>query len=101
LREVADRVTRLIEELDAASVQALVTQDELAGRTAEQLNRNTYIFSVVAAIMLPLNVIASFFGMNVGGIPAQEHPWGFWLVVGGFVVLGLGMLILFRKLRWI
>jgi zinc transporter len=101
LREIADRVTRLVEELDAASVQAIVTQDELAGRTAEQLNRNTYIFSVVAAIMLPLNVIASFFGMNVGGIPAQEHPWGFWLVVGGFVVLGLGMLILFRKLKWI
>jgi len=101
LREVADRVTRLIEELDAASVQALVTQDELAGRTAEQLGRNTYIFSVVAAIMLPLNVIASFFGMNVGGIPGQEHPWGFWLVVGGFVVIGLAMLILFRKLKWI
>jgi zinc transporter len=101
LREIADRVTRLVEELDAASVQAIVNQDELTGRTAEQLNRNTYIFSVVAAIMLPLNVIASFFGMNVGGIPAEHYPWGFWLVVGGFVVLAVILLVLFRKLRWI
>ena len=101
LRETADRVTRLIEELDAASVQAIVNQDELTGRTAEQLNRNTYIFSVVAAIMLPLNVIASFFGMNVGGIPAEHHPWGFWLVVGGFFVLSVILLVLFRKLKWI
>jgi zinc transporter len=101
LREIADRVTRLIEELDAASVQAIVTQDELAGRTAEQLNRNTYIFSVVAAIMLPLNVIASFFGMNVGGIPGEHAVWGFWAVVGGFVGLSLLLLLLFRKLKWI
>jgi zinc transporter len=101
LREVADRVTRLIEELDAASVQAIVTQDELTGRTAEQLNRNTYIFSVVAAIMLPLNVIASFFGMNVGGIPGEHHPWGFWLVVAGFVGLSAILLMVFRRLRWI
>jgi zinc transporter len=101
LREIADRVTRLVEELDAASVQAIVNQDELTGRTAEQLNRNTYIFSVVAAIMLPLNVIASFFGMNVGGIPGADDAWAFWVVVAGFVVLGLVLLILFRKLRWI
>jgi zinc transporter len=101
LREVADRVTRLIEELDAASVQAIVTQDELAGRTAEQLNRNTYIFSVVAAIMLPLNVIASFFGMNVGGIPGEHTAWAFWAVVAGFVVLAVLLLVLFRRLKWI
>lgn len=101
LREIADRVTRLVEELDAASVQAIVNQDELTGRNAEQLNRNTYIFSVVAAIMLPLNVIASFFGMNVGGIPGSNDGWAFWAVVAGFVVLGLVLLVLFRKLKWI
>ena len=101
LREIADRVTRLVEELDAASVQAIVNQDELTGRTAEQLNRNTYIFSVVAAIMLPLNVIASFFGMNVGGIPGEHAEWGFWIVVASFVGLAVLLLVLFRKFKWI
>lgn len=41
-------------------------------------------------LALPINIVAGFFGMNVGGIPLAEHPHGFWVLavlVATFTVL--------------
>jgi zinc transporter len=41
-------------------------------------------------LALPINIVAGFFGMNVGGIPLADHPHGFWVLVAlvaGFTVL--------------
>ena len=37
------------------------------------------MFSV---IFLPATLIASIWGMNVGGVPFSGNPNGFWVVVG-------------------
>jgi zinc transporter len=47
----------------------------------EQNSRSLFILTVVTVLALPFNVIGGLFGMNVGGIPFAEHPWGFWTVV--------------------
>jgi zinc transporter len=39
---------------------------------------------------MPINIVAGFFGMNVGGIPLAENRHGFWvmvLLVAGFTGL--------------
>ena len=51
---------------------------------------------------MPATLIASIWGMNVGGIPFSGSPNGFW-VVGGLiaVVLALVAIVLFRfRLRF-
>ncbi len=75
-------------------------QEELASRLAEQLNRRMYVLSLVAGIFLPVGFVTGLLGVNVGGIPGVEHPWGFLvvcLVIG--LVIGLEVL-LFRVMRW-
>ncbi|MBN1868690.1 zinc transporter ZntB [Candidatus Sumerlaeota bacterium] len=101
LREVADRVTRYVEDLDAARERAAVTQEELAGRLAEQMNRTMYTLSLVAAIFLPLGLITGLLGINVGGIPGAEVKWAFSAVCGLLVVLAALQMWLFHKKRWL
>ncbi|MNJ81721.1 zinc transporter [compost metagenome] len=36
---------------------------------------------MVTVLALPINIIAGFFGMNVGGIPLADDPQGFWILV--------------------
>ena len=101
LREVADKITRYVEELDAARERAAVVQDELASRLAERLNSNTYVLSVIAAIFLPLSLLTGLLGINVGGIPGEKWDGSFWVVTASlFVFGGIGYWLL-RKLRWI
>lgn len=100
LREEAERVTRYVEDLDAARERAAVTQEELASRLSEQMNARMYVLSVVAAIFLPLGFLTGLLGINVGGIPLADSPWGFIdvvLILAGVTAL---QILLFRWRRW-
>jgi len=101
LREVSDKVTRYVEELDSARERATVVQDELAGRLSDDLNRKMYVLTVIAGIFLPLGFVTGLLGINVGGIPGTEAPWGFALVCALLLLLGLSEYWLFRWLKWL
>ncbi len=101
LREVADRILRYVEDLDAARERAQVAQDELTNRLSEQLNRNMYVLSVIAAIFLPLGLVTGYLGINVGGIPGAEWRYAFAAVGGGLIVVAVLQLWLFRRLKWV
>ena len=99
--EAADRLTRTVEELDAARDRAAVTHEEMASRVGELTNQRLYVLSIITAIFLPLGFITSLLGVNVGGVPGQHVEWGFWLLCGLFAV-GLGIqLWLFRRWKWL
>ncbi len=101
LREVADRITRYVEDLDAARERAQIVQDELAARISEQINRNMYLLSIVAAVFLPLGLVTGYLGINVGGIPGSDWHGAF-ATVGSLLIAIAGVeLWLFRRFRWI
>jgi zinc transporter len=101
LREVADRITRYVEDLDAARERAQIVQEELAARVSEQINRNMYVLSIVAAVFLPLGLVTGYLGINVGGIPGADWRWAFALVGLGLLLIAALELWLFRKLKWL
>lgn len=100
LREVADRVTRYVEDLDAARERAAVTQEELTSRLSAQMNRTMYVLSLVAAIFLPLGLLTGLLGINVGGIPGSENKLAFLIVCGILGVIAAIQVWLFRKKHW-
>jgi zinc transporter len=101
LREAADRMTRTIEQLDAARDRAAVTQEELASQTSELINRRLYVLSLIAAVFLPLSLVADLFGAGVGGVPLGDSPYGFLILLGALAALSGLQLWLFRKLGWL
>lgn len=101
LRESADRVTRYVEDLDAARERAAIIQDELTTRLGEQMNRNMYVLSIIAGIFLPLSLLTGLLGINVGGIPGDKWEWSFTAVSVGVVAVGVIEYLLFRRLKWI
>src|SRR5205823_5977532 len=62
-------------------------QEELAAIVNEQTNRTLFVLTLVTVLALPINLVAGLFGMNVGGIPLAQHPFGFFLVVAPLLVL--------------
>ncbi len=101
LREDADRLTRYIEELDAARERAVVMHEEIMARAAEQMNRAMYVLSLVAGVFLPLGLITGLLGINVGGIPGVDHPLAFLVVCAVLLFIVLLELWIFRRFRWL
>jgi zinc transporter len=100
LREVTDRLIRYVEDLDLVRERAAVIQDELMNRQSEQMNRNTYLLAIVAAVMLPLGFITGLLGVNVDGIPGTSNsPWAFTVVTVLLVLVAALEVLLLRRLR--
>jgi zinc transporter len=101
IRESYDKITRYVEDLDSARDRAAVTNEELSGRLAEQMNTRMYILSVIAGLFLPLGFLTGLLGINVGGIPLAENTLGFLLVVVFLVIVVIGEILLFKAKRWL
>jgi zinc transporter len=90
LHESADRLVRIVEDLDTLRDRAAVTHDELGAALGDQINTTMYRLSLIAAIFLPLSLLTSLLGINVAGIPWAGQPWAFLAVC--LVLAGLGIL---------
>jgi zinc transporter len=101
LREEADRLTRYLEDLDLVREHALVTQEELMNRVAQEQNLRVYLLSVIAAIFLPLTFVTGLLGMNVAGLPGTVNPNGFIISAVVMVALGIGLAVFFKFKKWI
>ena len=98
--ESADRMTRTVEELDAARDRAAVTQEELQSKTAEATNQRLYVLAIITAVFLPLGFVCSLLGVNVGGVPLQHEDWAFWALCGLFGVAVAIQIWFFRRRGW-
>lgn len=100
LRELADQFLRYVEDLDLLRERTLVLQEELMNRISQEQNTRTYLFTVVAAIFLPITFISGLFGMNTGGLPGLEDDRAFWLVSGVMVAISIGVIVWLRFKKW-
>ncbi|MDH3429466.1 MAG: zinc transporter ZntB [Gammaproteobacteria bacterium] len=101
LREEADRVTRYLEDLDLIRERAMVAQEELLAKMAQEQNRRMYILAIVAALFLPLSFLTGLMGMNVAGLPGTEDPLSFAIVSLIMGAAGAGILLAFRLQKWL
>ena len=58
------------------------------------------MLTAISVIVLPLTLIASIWGMNVG-VPGEGDQTDFYVIVGAMVVLLLGMVAYFRRRGWL
>lgn len=100
LREAADHVARMAEELDSVRDRAAVLRDELSDMVAERTNQRALVLSITAAIYLPLTFVTGLLGMNVRGIPFAEEPWAFAAVLAFNFAFALVLLLWFKWRHW-
>jgi zinc transporter len=98
--ESADRMTRTVEELDAARDRAAVTQEELQSKIGEATNQRLYVLSVITSVFLPLGFVCSLLGVNVGGVPLQRDDWAFWALCAGLALVVTIQIWFFRRRGW-
>ena len=101
LRQIADRVTRIGEELDTIRERSLVLQEQLVEERAERMNQRLFVLSIISAVFLPLGFVTGLFGVNIGGMPGVESPLAFTLLCLGMLGLSAGLIALFRGMRWL
>lgn len=100
VREAAERLQRLLEDLDMYRDHAGIAQEEIDSRVSQQLSQRLYVLAMITVLFLPLGFLTGLFGVNLGGIPGAEAEYGFAVLVGvlALVMVVSGTLLLRR--RW-
>jgi magnesium transporter len=72
---------------------------------SHRVNDILLVLTAISVVVLPLTLVASIFGMNVGlpggGDPESGGSLSFWVVIGFMLALLVGMIAYFRHKRWL
>ena len=98
--DVFDTASRAVQGVEAARTALAESLDAYRGAEARQATDVTRVLTIYAAIMLPLSLVAGFFGMNFVDLPLIDRPDG-WVWVTAFMALvALVSLGVFVALGW-
>ncbi|MBO7373831.1 MAG: magnesium transporter CorA, partial [Oscillospiraceae bacterium] len=64
-------------------------------------NRTVTLLTVVTTIFMPLTLIVGWYGMNFTNMPELDSPLGYPLVIVASIAVIVGMLIFFKKKKWL
>ena len=97
-----ERIWDMLEN-DKEVVEALEETNESV--ISHRVNDILRVLTVISVLLLPLTLVASIFGMNVG-LPGDNAPQAgigvaFWIIIGVMIVVFGGLLALFRRRGWL
>ncbi|TXM69687.1 magnesium transporter CorA [Methylobacterium sp. WL69] len=93
---VVQRLDSLHRDMHVLSERTRLLQDEIAGRTAAETNRQLFTLSVLTALFLPPTLVTGVFGMNTKGLFLGEFENGSFLALG---ICGLAALAVYGVIR--
>jgi len=100
-RDVYDHVVQIVDTIETLREMVSASLDIYLSSVSYRLNAVMRVLTVITTIFMPLSFIASIYGMNFEYMPELRSPWGYPLVLGVMAAVGVGMLVLFRKKRWL
>ena len=100
LNQSVNNIQRYVEDLEVVRERSQAMMDEITNRISEKLNRNMYLFSVIAAIFLPLSFLTGLLGINVAGIPGAANDNAFIIFSLILLIIVIIQIVLFKKFKW-
>src|ERR687887_2238286 len=97
INDASERIWDMLENYKEV-VEALESTNE--AQIAHRTNETFRVLTAISVIVLPLTLVASIWGMNVG-VPGEHKMAAFWAVVGAMAVLLGGLIYYFRRRGWL
>jgi magnesium transporter len=97
INDASERVWDMLENYKEV-VEALEGTNE--AQIAHRTNETFRVLTAISVIVLPLTLVASIWGMNVG-VPGEQDKTAFWAIVVAMVALLGGMAYYFRRRGWL
>jgi magnesium transporter len=97
INDASERVWDMLENYREV-IEGLETTNESV--LSHRLNDSIRVLTAFSVIMLPLTLIASVLGMNVG-VPGEGSIHAFWITIVVMLSVLTGMVLWFRKRGWL
>ena len=99
--DVYDHVLRVADSLESYRERVSAMHDIYLSSISNKLNETMKVLTIFASIFIPLTFLAGIYGMNFDYMPELKWRWAYPALWGVFISIGVGMLIFYRKKKWI
>jgi magnesium transporter len=100
LRDVYDHTIQVIDTVETYRDMLSGMLDIYLSSVSNRMNQVMKVLTIIATIFIPLTFIAGVYGMNFKFMPELEWRWGYFLIVGIMLAIGLTMVVFFKRKRW-
>ena len=101
LRDVHDHTIQVVDMIESYRDSVNSTLDIYLSLTSKKLNEVMKVLTIIATIFMPMTLIVGIYGMNFDYMPELHMAWAYPAVWGIMFLIGLGMVLYFRKKDWL
>ena len=100
VRDVYDHSVQVLDIVETYREMASGLGDLYMNAMSQRMNDVMKVLTIIATLFIPISFVAGVWGMNVP-VPGEHSSHGFWWIVGGCAAISGGLLVYFRRKRWI
>jgi magnesium transporter len=101
LRDVYDHTIDVIDTVESFRDMISGMLDIYLSSISNRMNEVMKVLTIFAAIFIPLTFVVGIYGMNFEYMPELKWHWGYFGVLIGMASVAGGMLVYFRRKRWL
>ncbi|QIK59494.1 magnesium/cobalt transporter CorA [Dysgonomonas sp. HDW5A] len=94
-------INSLLEHIKFSFDRLDYLQDTFLGFVNIEQNKIIKIFTIISVIFMPPTLIASIYGMNFDIMPELKWDYGYVVAIGLMLASSGGILVFFRRKRWL
>ncbi|APR67930.1 magnesium and cobalt transport protein CorA [Thalassolituus oleivorans] len=101
LRDVADHSMRIVDSIESYRDILTGLLDVYISSVSNKMNEVMKVLTIFASIFIPLTFFAGIYGMNFEYMPELKWKWGYPALWGVFLLITAGLLVFFRRKKWL
>jgi magnesium transporter len=101
LRDVYDHTIQVIDTAESMREMISGMLDIYLSSLSNRMNEVMKVLTIFAAIFIPLTFLAGIYGMNFQYMPELGWRWSYFIVLAVMVSVVAGMLLYFKKKKWL
>lgn len=100
-RDVYDHIIHIMDTVESFRELQSGLLDLYLSSSGNRMNEIMGVLTIIATIFIPLTFLAGIYGMNFKYMPELEWRWGYFSLLGFMVVIGGGMVVYFKRKKWL
>ena len=101
LRDVYDHTIQVIDTLETYRDILSGMLDIYLSSISNHMNQIMKVLTVISTLFIPLTFLVGVYGMNFKYMPELEWEWGYPVLWCIMIAITIGMLIFFRRRKWL
>ncbi|KAJ52766.1 magnesium transporter [Clostridium tetanomorphum] len=100
-KSLNNKIDKLMMSLESLVGDLALVRETFESEIANKNNELMKIFTIIATIFLPLNLITSMCGMNMKHVPFKQLEYGYYYVVFVMITISICLIWLFKRKKWL